>query len=226
MELLLIGFIAPGLTSGAISSERERQTIDLLRISLLSARSLVFGKLGTACVFLFLLILATLPIESIGFLLGGVGIAEMIVSTLLLIVTAIAFCSLGLFFSSFMKRTLTATVSAYGTVLLSGILLVVIVLIGSYIASIVAMRDDGLSENTEKVLTVLIWLLISTNPLLTAVLTEIILVEEQSIWYTTNLPFDVSFRMPSPWIPYVLVYLLASFVLIRLSAHFAGKQDR
>ena len=37
LELLLVSFIAPGLTSGAITSEREHQTYEILRTTLLSA---------------------------------------------------------------------------------------------------------------------------------------------------------------------------------------------
>src|SRR5215216_3216418 len=47
-ELFLVTFIAPTFTAGAISGERERQTYDLLRTTLLPARSLVFGKLVSA----------------------------------------------------------------------------------------------------------------------------------------------------------------------------------
>ena len=35
MELFLVIFVSPGLTSGAVSSEREQQTFDLLRTTLL-----------------------------------------------------------------------------------------------------------------------------------------------------------------------------------------------
>src|SRR5688572_28370811 len=109
LELLLLSFIAPGLTAGAITSERERQTFEILRTTLLSARSLVLGKLGAAFSYLFLLILTALPIQSLAFILGGVGMGEMVVSSLMLVVTALFFCTLGIFFSSFMKRTLSAT---------------------------------------------------------------------------------------------------------------------
>ncbi|MCJ7433033.1 MAG: ABC transporter permease, partial [Anaerolineales bacterium] len=106
LELLMVSFIGPALTSGAISSERERQTFDLLRTSLLSARALVFGKLSSAVVYLLLLIFTAIPVQSLAFFLGGVGMAEMVISTLMLVVSAVFFCALGLFFSSFVKRTL------------------------------------------------------------------------------------------------------------------------
>ena len=123
LELLLVSFIAPALTSGAITAERERQTFDLLRTTLISARSLVFGKLGAALVYLLLLIFAALPIQSLAFLLGGVGLAELLISGLLLVVTALFFSALGLFFSSFLRRTLASTVTSYGAIVVSYIAL-------------------------------------------------------------------------------------------------------
>jgi ABC-2 type transport system permease protein len=98
LELLMLGFIGPALTAGAISTEREHKTIDLLRTSLLSGRALVFGKLSSAVVFLLLLIFTAIPVESLAFFLGGVGMAEMIISTLMLVVTAVFLCTMGLFF--------------------------------------------------------------------------------------------------------------------------------
>src|SRR3990172_3223393 len=66
MELLLVCFITPAFTVGAISGERERQTYDLLRTTLLPARSLVLGKLTAAMSFVLLLLLASLPLPSLG----------------------------------------------------------------------------------------------------------------------------------------------------------------
>ncbi|HMA08216.1 MAG TPA: ABC transporter permease subunit, partial [Ramlibacter sp.] len=79
LELFLISFIGPALTSGAISSEREHQTFDLLRTTTLPARSLVMGKLIASLAYLLLLIFAALPIESLAFLLGGVGLVEIVI---------------------------------------------------------------------------------------------------------------------------------------------------
>jgi ABC-type transport system involved in multi-copper enzyme maturation permease subunit len=91
LELFLISFIGPALTSGAITSEREHQTFDLLRTTTLPARSLVMGKLGSSMAYLLLLVFAALPIESIALLLGGVGPEEIIISTLLMVITAVFF---------------------------------------------------------------------------------------------------------------------------------------
>jgi ABC-type transport system involved in multi-copper enzyme maturation permease subunit len=226
LELLLISFIAPGLTAGAITSERERQTFEILRTTLLSARSLVLGKLGSAFSYLFLLILTALPIQSLAFLLGGVGLGEMIASSLMLVVTAIFYCTLGIFFSSILKRTLPATVSSYAVILLSFLLLVVIFFLIAYIESISSSTFGA--RAIENLLTMILWFLISTNPMMAAVLSEVILVDQQSLFFTNRSMFGGSGPsfLPSPWLIYVAVYLLMTAVLILLSIYFVKRPDR
>jgi ABC-type transport system involved in multi-copper enzyme maturation permease subunit len=226
LELLLLSFIAPGLTAGAITSERERQTFEILRTTLLSARSLVLGKLSSALSFLFLLILSALPIQSLAFLLGGVGLGEMIASSLMLVVTAVFFCTLGIFFSSFMKRTLSATVASYAVILLTFLILVVIFFLVAYVESF-SYNTFG-SQAMEYLLTVILWFLISTNPLMAAVISEVILVDQQSLFYTSNSLFGSSGPsiLISPWLIYVVFYLFLTVVLILLSIYFVKRPDR
>lgn len=226
LELLLLSFIAPGLTAGSITAERERQTFDLLRTTLLSARSLVLGKLGSAFTFLFLLILTAVPIQSLAFLLGGVGLGEMVASGLMLVVTAIFYCTLGIFFSSMMKRTLAATISSYAAILLSFLGIAVIFFLVAYVESF----SYGLTPSNflEDFLIVVLWFLISTNPLMAAVMSEVILVEEQSLFHTTSSLFGSGGPafLVSPWIIYVLFYLGLTLVLMLLSIHFVRRPDR
>ena len=226
LELLLLSFIAPGLTAGAITSERERQTFEILRTTLLSARSLVLGKLSSALSFLFLLIISALPIQSLAFLLGGVGLGEMVASSLMLIVTAVFFCTLGIFFSSFMKRTLTATVASYAVILLSFLILVIIFFLIAYIESI-SYNTFG-SRGLENILSLLLWFLISTNPLMAAVMSEVILVDQQRLFFTNRSLFGSSglSPLPSPWLIYVGFYLFLTLVLMLLSIYYVKRPDR
>lgn len=225
MELFLVSLIGPALTSGAISSERERQTLDLLRTTTLPARSFVLGKLGSSLAYLLLLIFTALPIESIAFVLGGVGLAELIISSLLLVITAVFYCALGLFLSSFIKRTTAATVTSYVLIVLSYVLLGVGFFILSFInlSSASFVNGDGILEVT---VTILIWLLVSTNPLLTAILSEVILVEDQSLFYTSSVLSGYNIDLPSPWIIFLILYLLASFLMIRQSIRLVEKPDK
>lgn len=224
LEMLLIGFIGPGLTSGAISSERERQTFDLLRTTLLSARSLVLGKLGAAFTYLFLLILTALPIESLAFLLGGVGIGEMLISSLMLVVTALFFCTLGIFFSSFMKRTLPATLSSYGTILISIIFIVIIFFLISYVET---AFYSSTNQVRDFIMNVVLWALISTNPFMAAIVSEVVLEQDQSLFFTTTSPFGGNpIFLPSPWIIYVVFYTVLTIVLIVISILRVRRPDR
>ena len=225
LELFLISFIAPGLTSGAITSERERQTYEILRTTLLSARSLVLGKLGSAFAYLFLLILTAVPLQTLAFLLGGVGLGELIASELMLIVTAVFFCTLGIFFSSLLKRTLAATVSSYAAILFSFLALVFVFFLIAYTE---AISLNSPSKFTEYILVLLIWVFVCTNPLMAAIMSEVILIEDQNLFFTTNQLFGSSGPtfLPSPWIVYVLFYTFLTVILILLSVYLVKRPDR
>ena len=223
LELLMVSFIGPALTSGAISSERERQTYDLLRTSLLSGRALVFGKLSSAVVFLLLLIFTAIPVQSLAFFLGGVGMAEMVVSTLMLVVTAVFFCTLGLFFSSFAKRTLIATVSSYATILLSFIVLILLL----FFVGVFESSNIFQSSITDAMLNILLWFLFSTNPFFAAAMSESILIDNQSLFFTTSGIFgSSSIPLLSPWIIYITFYIFVTILLIALSIYFVNRPDR
>jgi ABC-2 type transport system permease protein len=224
IELLLIGFIGPGLTSGAITSEREHRTLDLLKTTLLTPRELVLGKLGAAVIYLLLLIFTVLPIQSLAFILGGVGPAEIIISTILLIVTAVFFSTLGIFFSSFLKRTLAATISSYGSILLSVLMLVFLIFSFGFLGSLMYNSN----KFNEDALMVFVWIVISTNPLLAPIFTEMMLIEEQSIFISTSSSLFGSTSIPllSPWIIYVFTYTLLTLIMITLSIWFVKRPER
>jgi ABC-2 type transport system permease protein len=214
IELLMVCFIAPAFTAGAISGERERLTLDLLRTTLLPARSLVAGKLESALGYVVLLLLAGLPLQSLAFLMGGVTMIEMVLSLLLMLVSAVAFATVGLFFSSVMKRTLAASVLTYACVLAAmfGLPLLFV----GFIPVI-----DFIDVNGPLVEVMLIYgggFLACTNPIATIILTEVVLQEERAVFFfTVSLSNGGNLPLVSPWIVYVLVYSLLSLVLIWLS---------
>ncbi len=224
LELLMLGFIGPALTAGSIASEREHKTIDLLKTSLLSARSIVLGKLSSAAAFLLLLVFTAIPLQSLAFFLGGVGMAEIVVSTLMLVVTAIFFCALGLFFSSFARRTLIATVYSYSSILISFILFILLLFSISVLDSTYGSVPPTLLEN---IITIAAWILFSTNPFFAAIMSETILIDDQSLYTTTNAFFgNTSLILPSPWIIYLAFYILLTILLISLSVYFVKRPDR
>jgi len=71
IQLGLLGFVVPGLTSGAISGERERQTLDVLLVTPLTPGEIVVSKLLAISAFITLLVVATLPLYILAFSYGG-----------------------------------------------------------------------------------------------------------------------------------------------------------
>ncbi len=106
---LQVVFLAPSSTAGAISLEREKQTLDLLVTTPISSLAIVIGKLLSALVYVFLLIAASIPLMAVVFVFGGVGPDDVIRGYLVLIVAAIGFGAFGLFCSSLVKRTTAST---------------------------------------------------------------------------------------------------------------------
>jgi ABC-type transport system involved in multi-copper enzyme maturation permease subunit len=117
VETLLVVFLAPAFTAGAISMEREKQTLDMLTATPISSLAIVIGKLFSALTYVFILIVASIPLTAMVFVFGGVGPDEVLRGYVVLIVSAIGLGSLGLFISAVMQRTQAATVVTFFGVL-------------------------------------------------------------------------------------------------------------
>lgn len=117
VETLLVLVLAPAFTSGAISLEREKQTLDLLITTPLSTLGMVVAKLLSALTYVFLLILASIPLASLVFVFGGVGPEDLVRGYVLLFALAFGMGAIGLFISALVRRTQTATVITFVVVL-------------------------------------------------------------------------------------------------------------
>jgi len=125
LQVALLAFITPAITAGAISGERERQTIDLLFVTPLRPFSIIWGKLLASMSFIVLLLVISVPLFSLVFLFGGIELDQVIYSFLVTAVTAMMLGFVGVAFSTMFRRSLAATVAAYGAafVLLVGTLI-------------------------------------------------------------------------------------------------------
>jgi ABC-2 type transport system permease protein len=116
-QMILVLFIAPAFTAGQISLEREKQTLDLLISTPMRPGAIVIGKLLAALAFVFLMIVAALPISAIVLMYGGASVDDLVRQQVVLLATAVGLGAIGLFFSALLKRTQAATVLTYITVL-------------------------------------------------------------------------------------------------------------
>lgn len=113
-QVVLLAFITPALTAGAISGERERQTIDLLFVTPIAPFSIIWGKLLASMSFVVLLLTLSVPIFSLVFLFGGIELDQMVYAFVVTGVSALTLGLMGIAFSTMFRRTLAATVTAYG----------------------------------------------------------------------------------------------------------------
>jgi ABC-type transport system involved in multi-copper enzyme maturation permease subunit len=112
-QVTLLAFITPALTAGAISSERERQTLDLLFVTRIPPFSIIWGKLLASMSFVVLLLILSIPIFSLVFLFGGIELDQVVDAFLVTLVTALTFGVMGILFSTWLRRSLVATVVSY-----------------------------------------------------------------------------------------------------------------
>lgn len=222
LELLLIIFIAPAFTAGAVTSERERKTYDLLQITLLPRPSFVMGKLESALSYVFLLLLAAIPLQSIAFLFGGVSETEVLLAFGILAMTAVTLGTVGLFFSTAVDRTLTASVRAYTSAFV--VIIGLPLLLGWFVNAfnnVVAGQGFTLFTTSPLVEAIVIYigaLVVSLNPILTALSTQQLLVEQQTVaFFTATLRDGSVIPLASPWISFSIIYLLISTVLVVLA---------
>ena len=125
-ETLLITFLTPAVTAGAISGEREQLTYDLLVATPLRPGRILSGKLIATLSYILLLIFSAVPLGSLVLVFGGVAPRDLFQALALLLITALTFGMIGLLCSTLVRRTITATILAYGVVLL--------MVVGSYFA--------------------------------------------------------------------------------------------
>jgi ABC-2 type transport system permease protein len=228
LELVMISFVAPALTSGAISVERERQTFDLLRVTLLPARSLVWGKYIAGLIFIFLLLFTSIPLQGPAFLIGGVQAQEILLATLMLAVTAIGFCALGMLLSSLIPRTLVSATLAYAITifLVFGIPIIAAIILSLFGTLLGGNTPGQISPQTQALLIAVGWVVISFTPVASMVGTEVILLDQHSL-LLAEIPLTNGAKLflPSPWLPYVIFYLLFSLAAIWLSIQLVKQKE-
>ncbi len=104
IEFTMLLLIVPALTAGSISGERERQTLNLLLTTPMTAGDIVAGKLTASLSTVFLLIISSFPILSLVFIYGGVTAADIAMVLFCFSSTALLASCIGLCCSCVFKK--------------------------------------------------------------------------------------------------------------------------
>jgi len=200
VQLFLILFITPAFTATSVNGEKERQTFDLLLCSKLSAFSLVSGKLVAGLVNAFLLIAASIPLFSLVFFFGGVAPSQVLLGSLVFIITAIMVGTFGLLCSTFLARPAVSTAVTY----LLSVLWVVAPVVVTYI--ILAVRNSNGSTQES----LYVW-----NPVVALLST-----------YPDGSSFVVGSQHIPIWLTYSLISIVATTVFFFVSVYVVKPNPR
>ncbi|WP_028309028.1 ABC transporter permease [Desulfitibacter alkalitolerans] len=116
LQLFMIAFVTPGMSAGVISSERERQTLNILLTTRLSPASIILSKLISSLSFTLLLVITTLPVYAVVTLYGGIAPKQLAGVFGLYLLNMVFFGSVGVFLSTWIRKTAISTVISYALI--------------------------------------------------------------------------------------------------------------
>ncbi len=103
----------PGLAAVGFTTEKDARTFEMLKITLITPRGIVLGKLANVLGYLALLLISALPILGVIFFVTGVDWIQVTVSLGLIAATALSSAAAGLLCSAYFRRTVVARVMSY-----------------------------------------------------------------------------------------------------------------
>jgi len=124
MAALLL--LAPAFSAGGLNIEKEQRTLAGLLTSLLEPKDIWWGKFVCSFLFLCVLQLSALPVLSLSFAFGGIGPREVLTATGVTMLIVASLCAIGLWCSSFFRRSVHATAAAYGIIIALSIVTLVL----------------------------------------------------------------------------------------------------
>lgn len=108
IQFLLVLIIAPTITAGLTTGEKERRTFDFLRVTTITRWMYVLGCFLSTAFYVALALLCALPLLSLTFLYGGVALHEVVRTFFYLLGGSCVLSSFGLYVSSIVERTRTS----------------------------------------------------------------------------------------------------------------------
>jgi ABC-2 type transport system permease protein len=108
--------VVPALTAQSVNGDRERGVLATLQVTLLSPTEIALGKLFAAWATALVFVVATLPLVLWSMIEGGVALARVAVTLLVVAVLLGVVCAIAQCLSALLARSTTSAVLSYLTV--------------------------------------------------------------------------------------------------------------
>lgn len=112
--MAIISLVAGG---AAISTESEQRTLDILLMTNMSPKKIVYGKMMTVLGGVVLLFVSTLPSMSLVMVLGGISFLNILVMEVTLLFSSFFIAGIGIFCSAMFKKTVASVIATFMIVL-------------------------------------------------------------------------------------------------------------
>lgn len=235
IALVQVMIVVPGQAAAAITSEKERETYDLLISTLLPPWKIILGKLIAALAYALLLIVAVIPFMAVSFFFGGVTVLEVTLALLGLFVTVLLFGAMGILWSVIMRRSLASTIITQATSV--AVLLGIPFLL--FVFAALFLQNSPLPSWAGSPVFVYLWIVFfSLHPFLALGWSEVLLTQgEARLFFPANVAANspyiladsnrlvddlngnnaLQFVVPHPWLLYSIEALLLTALLVFLS---------
>jgi ABC-type transport system involved in multi-copper enzyme maturation permease subunit len=108
-----VQLLMPALICGAVTIEKERNTLGTLFVTRLSPMTIILEKLASRLVPMLTFLLLTFPVLAFVYSLGGVDTTVLLSTLWLLLCECVFYASIGLLFSSWFSTTASAFICSY-----------------------------------------------------------------------------------------------------------------
>lgn len=112
-QIAALYLIVPLFTAGAITAEKERQTLALLLLTTLTPRQIVVQKFASRMTPILSFVFLSFPLLAIAYTFGGVTIAELLIGILMLVYTCLELGAFAILCSVYFRTTVEALAATY-----------------------------------------------------------------------------------------------------------------
>lgn len=112
-QTLLLGLLVPATLGGAVTREKEGETLDLLLCTPLTVDRILFGKLLSGLAYFLMLMVTSVPAVLLCFLIGGLTWGDVLGLYVFLLLQAVLYGVISLTCSTFFHRTHTSVINSY-----------------------------------------------------------------------------------------------------------------